>query len=373
MLCEKIADYGGSGVWGGRETNQMLNYAKYSKSPHPSTTPAHLIHFVNAILLLISINLPLYAVEYSNQCIYALNYSNKGETMLNNKIESSKLCTILLAPYITIIVGGYIHENMEIPKNVKIPKILLNKDFCTSFIRNIYPIYYCNSYRDVFEMIESIGKTIAEVSEVPYLSSDNNALTASSKINILSILGTNNILASIVTYHIDYLHLYNCSKEAMKVGKKDINADFVKNIRRIASGEYTITMQVPLFFKKGTFNIYNIEGDDSTYITKKMVENLLQKKVLNIHNRKTYNFSINESYDITINRTYDLFSHIAHIIFREAHNLFSRNKIYLARTKFDKDIYIRYSSFNFMRPLAIKIKHNVSRNRNRIGLVRLYR
>ena len=273
--------------------------------------------------------------------------------------------TILLVPYVTTVIAGYVDTDM------KTPKILLKENFCTSFMRNAYPIYYHNSYRDVFKIIESIGETIAEVSEVPYLSSDGDALTLVNKINILSALGTDNVLASIVTYHINENNLYHSGKEEVKAGKENVSADFVRNMKKVGLDyeRYRMMMQVPLFFKESTFNIYNIEGDDSRYITKKMTEKFLQKKVLNIHNRKAYNLSTDKSYDITTSKTYDLFSHIAHIIFREVHKLFFSNKIYLARTKLDEEIFVRYSSFNFVKPLAIKIWNKISGHR--IRLVRL--
>lgn len=336
--CKKVANCGGSGVWGGRETNRMLNDAKYSKSPHPSTTPAHLIHFVNAILLLISVNLPLYAVKYSNQCIYALNYSNKGETMLDKTEYIKESQIILVVPYITIVTKEY--EDTA--------KILSKKNLGRLFIENIYPAYYRSSYKDISKIIISIDETVAEFDEVPYVSADKSALTTVNKINIISMLGTNNVSALIVTYRMNMEEIADNLCHYDKKATKKISADFIESIKEMEaiSSRYRIAMQIPLFFKEeDEAIILDIPGSHYGYIT--------ERAMLNVHdNRITYDKHI-------VCEAYNLFSRIAHIVLREAYKSFLTNRIYFTRTKLNKDIYTRDSSFDFVRPLAIEIKQGV--------------
>jgi len=258
---------------------------------------------------------------------------------MHSRVKNNKrLYTILLVPYITIVIEEYKELYPEEDK------ILPKENFSELFLKNIYLMYYRNSYKNVFRIIKSLDEIVeTDINEVPQVLIDKSAFTAVDKVNILSILGTNNISAFEVIYNIDMKGItnnlyHNYCEGIMKTDKKNIDADFIKSIEKIkedAFSNHGMVMQVPMFLKGDAFNIRRYA-------------------------------------------TYDLFSHIAHIVLREAYKSFLVGKIYLARSKPNsreillnnlKKVYTRYSSFNFVRPLPIKIKHEVSKNR--VGLAKL--
>jgi len=234
-----------------------------------------------------------------------------------NKIRKSY--TILAIPYIIITEHKYLGADI--------------KDFDKMFLRDAYPAYYRNSYKDINEILLSSGKVTDTGVSLSYTTtysiySNPDIITTTDKVNIASILGTTNIAVSLLKHNIDPYRLYKLGKEAIKNCRRDINVNFLKLLKDSSTlGKYRrIIMEITIFIGEPT--------EKDKHNTRYILENL---------------YSMKEDTRI----------HIIHIIMKEIYRISnspSRNKMHLVDTRVDNTFYVRNSLFKFEYPIAIKMK-----------------